>query len=128
MKNNTIANVKNESSNLNTMTSAFKCVVKCEVSCLEENFQRTSFQDVFSKACQYAVDEKVCRKFKCVSIKFAQINFQKCITWSKKYGKGQHERNKYCIEFDSKPRKLNTPMKTKLVLFPNFFFLLWNFQ
>jgi hypothetical protein len=58
LKNNIIANVKNESSNLNTMTSAFKCVVKCEVLCLEENFQGTSSGHVFSKACQYVVDDE----------------------------------------------------------------------
>jgi len=48
----------------------------------------TSFGHIFTKACQYAVDdEKVCRRLKCVSIKSTQTNFQKCITWPKKYDK-----------------------------------------
>jgi hypothetical protein len=45
----------------------------------------TSFGHVFSKACQYVDDdEKVCRRFKCVSIKSTQTNFLKCSTWKKK--------------------------------------------
>jgi hypothetical protein len=55
------------------------------------------------------------------------MNFQKCITWPKKYNKGQHECNKACIEFDLRPRKLNTPMKTKLVLFSNIMFFAFDY-
>jgi len=52
------------------------------------------------------------------------MNFFKCITWPKKYGKGQHEWNKACIEFGLRTRKLNTPMKTKLVfVFKHYFFV-----
>jgi hypothetical protein len=65
--------------------------VKCEVLCLEENFQGTSFGHVFFKACQYAIDdEKVYRGLKYVSINSAQMNFQKCIAWPKKYGNTIH--------------------------------------
>ncbi len=84
----------------------------------------TSFGHVFSKACQYVVDdEKVCRRLKCVSIKSTQTNFLKCSTWKTNFGEGQHEWNKACIEFGLRLRKLNTPMKTKLVLFSNIIFL-----
>ncbi len=40
LKNSNISNVKNESSNLNTMTSVFKCVVKCEVYVWRKTFKQ----------------------------------------------------------------------------------------
>jgi hypothetical protein len=43
--------VKDEGSNLNTMTITLKLVVSCEVLDLEENFQGTCFGHAFSKAC-----------------------------------------------------------------------------
>lgn len=46
----------------------------------------------------------------------------------KKNGKGQHEWNKACIEFGLRLRKLNTPMKTKLVLFSNIMFFKFLFM
>jgi hypothetical protein len=42
---------------------------------------------------------------------------QKCITWPKKFGKGHKKWNKACIEVGLKPIKLNTPLKTMLVMF-----------
>ncbi len=44
---------------------------------------------------------------------------QKCITWPNKSNKGRQEWNKACIEIGLKPRKLNTPVKTKVVWFSN---------
>jgi hypothetical protein len=53
----------------------------------------------FSKACQYAtIDEKVCKNLKYVSIKFAQVHLQKCITWPKKFGRSGKKWCKTCIE------------------------------
>jgi hypothetical protein len=43
--------VKDEGSNLNTMTIVLKSVVSCEVLDLEENFQRACFEHAFFKAC-----------------------------------------------------------------------------
>ncbi len=40
-----------------------------------------------------------------------QFDLQKCITWSKKFGKGRHEWNKTYIDFEIHPRKLNIPIK-----------------
>jgi hypothetical protein len=74
-KNKIITHVKNEGLNLNTMTSAFKFVMKCEALGLEESFQGTCFGHVFSKAYQYATnDEKVCMGLKYICTKFAQEN------------------------------------------------------
>ncbi len=50
-----IAYVKDEGSNLNTMTTTLKSIVSCDMLGLEESFQDTSFGHVFSKACQYAI-------------------------------------------------------------------------
>jgi hypothetical protein len=68
-KNRIITHVKNEDLNLNTMTSAFKFVMKCEALGLEESFQGTCFGRVFCKAYQYATnDEKNCMGLKYISI------------------------------------------------------------
>jgi hypothetical protein len=67
LKNKIIAHVKDEGSNLNTLTNALKSVVKCATLGLEESFQGTYFGHVFSKMCQYATtDDKVCKNLKYV--------------------------------------------------------------
>ncbi len=56
LKIKTIAYVKDEGSNLNTMTSILKFVVKCEVLGLDENFQGACFGHVFFQSmsiCDY---------------------------------------------------------------------------
>jgi hypothetical protein len=117
-KNKIITYVKDQGSNLNTLSNAFKSVVKCEILGLEENFQGTCFGHVFSKACQYAsIDDKVCKDLKYVSIKFSQTYLQKCITWPNFFGKGNRQWNKVCIEASLRPMKSNTLVKTRLVKF-----------
>jgi hypothetical protein len=72
LRNKIITYVKDECSNLNTLTNVLKYFVKCEASCLGEKFQRTCLRQVFFKACQYAITyEKVCRSLKYIFIKFA---------------------------------------------------------
>jgi hypothetical protein len=51
LRNKIIAYVKDEGSNVNTLTNALKFVIKCETLGLEESFQGTCFGHVFSKAC-----------------------------------------------------------------------------
>ncbi len=81
LRNKIITYVKDEGSNLNTLTNALKSIIKCETLGLEESFQGTCFGHVFSKACQYAtIDNKVCKNLKYVSIKYAQVDLQKWIT------------------------------------------------
>jgi hypothetical protein len=46
--------VKDEGFNLNTLTNVLKSIVKCETLGLEKKIQRTCFDHVFSKTCQYA--------------------------------------------------------------------------
>jgi len=65
-----IVYVKNERSNVNTITIALKSIMKCEASSLDESFQRTCFGHVFSKTCQYTTtNERICINLKFVSIK-----------------------------------------------------------
>jgi hypothetical protein len=67
-----MAYVKNEGSNLNTLTNVLKYVVKFEILGLKQSFQQTCFGHVFSKTCQYAtIDDKVCKNLKYVSNKYA---------------------------------------------------------
>jgi len=109
-----IAYVKDEGSNLNAMIGVLKFVVNCESFGLKKNFQVTCFGYAFSKTCQYGIEEeKICEKLNYVSIKSTQSSLQKCITWLKKFGKGRHEWNKTCLEIGIRPKKLNTPIKTR---------------
>jgi hypothetical protein len=51
-----VAYCKDESANLNAMTTILKFVVNCEVVGMEESFQGTCFGHAFSKACQYGIN------------------------------------------------------------------------
>jgi len=54
-----IAYVKDEGSNINTMTIALKSIVNCDLLGLEEKFHGTCFGHAF---CQYdTIEEKVCK-------------------------------------------------------------------
>ncbi len=75
-------------SNLNSITSVSKFIMKCEILGLKRNFQKTCFEYVFSKACQYATnDEKIYKDLKYVFMKFVKANLLKCITWKIKCNK-----------------------------------------
>ncbi len=111
-----VAYVKDEGANLNARKIILKFVVNCEVLGMEENFQGTFFGHAFSKACQYGkAKKKVCKNLKHISIKLAQSNLQKCITWPKKFRKGRYEWTKACIDSKIRPRKLNTPVKRRFI-------------
>jgi len=54
--------MKDEGSNLNTMTIALKSIVSCDMLGLEESFKGSCFGHAFFKACQYVTTtEKVYR-------------------------------------------------------------------
>jgi hypothetical protein len=66
------------------MIRTLKSFVNYDVLGLTKSFQGSWFGNAFSKACQYVlVDEKLCKYLKCVFVKIAQPNIQKCITWPK---------------------------------------------
>jgi hypothetical protein len=72
LKNKIITYVKDESSNIYTLTHALKFIVKCETLDLKESFQGICFSHAFSKACHYATsNDKVCKNLKYVFIKYA---------------------------------------------------------
>jgi hypothetical protein len=61
MRRKNIIYMKDEGSNLNTMTIALKSIVSCDMSGLEESFKGSCFGHAFFKACQYVTtEEKVC--------------------------------------------------------------------
>jgi hypothetical protein len=83
-----------------------------------ECFQGTYFEHACSKAYQYAiVEERISRGLKYVSLKFAQANLQKCITWPKQSRKGKDEWMKSYIIIGFMLRKLNILIKTKASYF-----------
>jgi len=103
---------------MNTMTTTLKSIVSYESLSMTECFQGTYFEHACSKAYQYAiVEEIVSRGLKYVSLKFAQTNLQKCITWPKQSKKGKDEWMKAYITIGFMLKKLNTPLKTKASYF-----------
>jgi hypothetical protein len=81
--------VKDEGSNLNAMTIVLKSIMQCELLNLDESFKSTFFGHVFSNACHHVtIVEKVCKNLIFISIKFAQLDLYKCITWPKKLRNG----------------------------------------
>ena len=69
--------VKDEGTNLGTMTQALKTVVSCDVLGQTMPFEGACFGHAMSKACQYAtVDDKVSESLEPVSIKAAQASIQ----------------------------------------------------
>jgi len=68
-----IVYVKDEGSNLYTMTTTLKSIVNCDMLGLEEIFQGICFGHAFFKACQYATMKgKNCEDLQYVSIKSTQ--------------------------------------------------------
>ncbi len=64
------------------MIITLEIVASCNILGLE-------FSNAFSNACQYAImDEFFCKDLAYVSIQIAQGYLQKCITWTKRFGKG----------------------------------------
>jgi hypothetical protein len=87
-----LACVKDEGVNLNTMITTLKSIVSHEIFGVMESCKGTCFGYAFFKACQYEiVEEKVSKGLKYVSIKFGQVDLQKCITQPKNSRKGKHE-------------------------------------
>jgi len=85
-----MAYVKNEGSNLNTMTTTVKYIISCDVLGLIESSHNSYFGHAFFKACQHAsTDENVYKGLKYVFVKIAQYDQHKCITWPKNIGKGK---------------------------------------
>ncbi len=115
-----IAFVKDEGANLNVMTLALRFIMSYDILGLEESFNGSCFGRVFFKACQYGTTKKkVCKDMRFMSIKNVQYDIHKCITWSKKFGKGRLEWNKACMDARICPKKLNTLIKTKLIFYVN---------
>jgi hypothetical protein len=83
-----IAYVKDERSNLNTITYTLTFVLSCYSLQLACPFVSSCFGHAMSKVAQYANgDTNVCVGFSKVSLKEARSSLYKTITWEKKYGK-----------------------------------------
>lgn len=113
--------VKDERTNLNTLTTALKLVVKCKPLELDKP-HGNCFRHVMSKAWQYGIKDIVlCTRMTCVSLKNAQATLQIIMTWTKKFGKGIIDWHKTCVEVRFLAKKLKTLVKTqfasKVVLF-----------
>ncbi len=72
------------------MIITLEIVASWDILGLEESYQGICFKHAFSNACQYAImDEFFCKDLTYVCIKIAQGYLQKCITWTKRFGKGR---------------------------------------
>jgi hypothetical protein len=109
------------------MTNVLKSITNYEALVVIESFKGTCFGHAFSKACQHsAFNEKVCKGFTYVSIKFVQIDLQKCIIWLKKSRKGKQEWMKAYIIVCLRLGKLNALVKTRYKM-QAFYFLFFEY-
>jgi len=77
-----LAYVKDEGSNLQTCDQALKLVVSCGDIGIDEPFDSFCYGHALSKVCQYVTSyDKVVHGLHYPSIKYAQANIQKYITW-----------------------------------------------
>jgi hypothetical protein len=77
--------VKDEGTNLFTMTYVLKQIVNCEKLGILAPFKCVCFRHALLKTCQYAIfDEKVILGLQPISNKFPQSSIQACITLPKK--------------------------------------------
>jgi len=98
LANKIICYVKDEGTNLSTMTNVLNQIVTCENLGIKAPFESICFGHAFSKACQYTTfDEKVSSNLQPLNIKVAQSSIQSCITWPKKISKGRIEWTKACL-------------------------------
>ncbi len=94
-----IAFVKDEGINLMFMVIALCSIVDYRLLKFQHVYKGMCFGHIMSKACQYVTnDEKVITSLKQVSVKAAQGNLQKIITWTKKSRKGKQEWERACVE------------------------------
>jgi hypothetical protein len=73
LKRKLIAYVKNERSNLDTITIVFKFIVKCEAFSLNESFHSNFFWHAFFKACQYSLMNFFYKNLRFISLKFVEM-------------------------------------------------------
>jgi hypothetical protein len=74
--------VKDEGTNLFTMTNVFKQIVICEKLGILAAFEGVCFGHALFKVSQYATsNEKVSSSLQLVNIKYGQFSIQACITW-----------------------------------------------
>lgn len=79
--------VKDECTNLVSMTTALMLVISYEALNLLQLFDGTCFGHAMSKVAQYAIDDdRISKNLALMSVKFAQTSLQSCITWPKKIG------------------------------------------
>jgi len=117
--NRPLAYVKDERTNLNTLTTALQLVVKCKPLELDKPHPGNCFKHVMSKACQYGTKDIVlCARMRCVSLNNAQATLQIIITWTKKFGKGIINWYKVCVEVGFLAKiPVKTQFASKVVLF-----------
>ncbi len=84
LTNKIICYVKDESTNLFTMTYVLKQIVNCEELGILAPFKCVCFGHALFKACQYAIsDEKVILGLQPMINKFPQSSIQACIKFQK---------------------------------------------
>jgi hypothetical protein len=68
--------VKDEVTNLASMTATLKSVISCEALNLFQPFDGTCFGHAMNKVVQYATnDDKISKDLALISVKFAQTSF-----------------------------------------------------
>ncbi len=76
--------VKDEGTNLVSMTTTIEFVISCGALSLLVLFHGACFGHIMSKASQHATnDDKISKYLAPISVKSTQVFLQSCITWPK---------------------------------------------
>jgi hypothetical protein len=82
--------MKDEDTNLSTLTNVLKHIVTCEELGMHAPFEGVCFGHALSKACQYATsNDKVSYGLQPMNIKTTRSLIQSCIIWPKQSNKGR---------------------------------------
>jgi len=88
--------VNDEGNNLTFMAISIHSIFYCQPLKLQQIYEGSCFGHVMSKACRYATNGDKVLGLKPVSVKNAQTNLQKSITWTKISRKGRLEWENTC--------------------------------
>lgn len=109
---------KDDGVNLKNLEGALQDVVMSNVLGLNWPYSRACFGHHMSLVCEYATNhDKIFVSMKKISLKQAQANLEKTITWmKKKLGRVRQEWKKASIEVGLLIKKLKTQVKTQFAI------------
>ena len=97
-----------------TISWMIQDIVSCSELGMDSCFKGLCFAHILSNAFNAATSRGVYQDLESIDFNKVLSGLQKCITWTKKSGKGREEWYRACREENIQERLVPTPVKTKL--------------